>query len=204
MVWKQLAHSNGNLIPVNHFTLLKHILALLQSLWLIFCLPLLSRNRWRCHWRGNRVMAPRFLFRSAILCAEWHGINLLCRPSWKCTSFDLHRDTVIIWNRYKEIISGWDLQLWWQVEVILLLLLLLLVFIRHRKSDARRVCADPSICAHCSFNRTFNIKVFYHRRSSCLWLRLSLHPQPGPLVSKHTGESCDDAAVPSWTYIYIP
>lgn len=44
MVWKQLAHSNGNLIPVNHFILLKHILALLQSLWLIFCLTLLSRN----------------------------------------------------------------------------------------------------------------------------------------------------------------
>lgn len=60
MVWKQLAHSNGNLIPVNHFILLKHILALLQSLWLIFCLTLLSRNGWRCHWSGNRVMACVF------------------------------------------------------------------------------------------------------------------------------------------------
>lgn len=45
-------------------------LALLQSLWLIFCRPLLSRNGGKGHSSGDGVMALRFLLRSATLYTE--------------------------------------------------------------------------------------------------------------------------------------
>lgn len=106
MVWKQLAHSNGNLIPVNHFIPLKHILALLQSLWLIFCLTLLSRNGWRCHWSGNRVMA-------CIFCSEvWYSarndmeLTFVSFISETYFIWPVRGRTLIIWNCFK--INGWD------------------------------------------------------------------------------------------------
>lgn len=48
MVWKQLAHCNGNLVPVNHSIPLKAFLALLRV-----SLPHFAPHGWKCRWSSG-------------------------------------------------------------------------------------------------------------------------------------------------------
>lgn len=178
MVWKQLAHSNGNLIPVNHFIPLKHILALLQSLWLIFCLTLLSRNGWRCHWSGNRVMGC--IFSSEV----WYSTRNDMELTFVSFIFEMYfiwpvpGPTLIIWKFpnnlrlrfllycngrwrlfYCFCLSGNVLQgFWWEFQLLMLTLCSwakLYIFIKAliiAESRYRSSLTWPSLCPQTVYN----------------------------------------------------
>ena len=71
MVWKQLAESNGDPIPVNHFVLLKNIPAHLSHLFfspIISCdASALSRKGFQVALMWQKTYGLYFLFRSAIM-----------------------------------------------------------------------------------------------------------------------------------------